>query len=116
LISEEFLIGANGILPEKIVQCENFQAASMYRGMTGSNLVSPISLPLENITCLSVHPARLLPRVRRGRLPLTEYLKDSLLGILVLDGRTLRALKPSDHIFHWDSPVELKFAQQRPFG
>jgi hypothetical protein len=26
-----------------------------------------------------------------GRLPLTEYLKDSLLGILVLDGRTLRA-------------------------
>jgi hypothetical protein len=35
-----------------------------------------------------------------GRLPLTEYLKDSLLGILVLDGRTLRALDPADHILH----------------
>jgi hypothetical protein len=35
-----------------------------------------------------------------GRLPLTEYLKNSLLGILVFDGRTLRALKPADHVFH----------------
>src|SRR5665213_1976309 len=29
-----------------------------------------------------------------GRLPLAEYLEDSLLGILVLDGRTLRAFGP----------------------
>src|SRR5437870_1006311 len=35
-----------------------------------------------------------------GRLPLTEYLKDSHLGILVLDGRTLRAFEPADHVFH----------------
>src|SRR6266566_10090187 len=39
-----------------------------------------------------------------GRLPLTEYLKDSLLGILVLDGRTLRAFKPADHVLHWHPP------------
>jgi hypothetical protein len=35
-----------------------------------------------------------------GCLPLSEYLKDSLLGILVLDGRALRAFKPTDHVFH----------------
>jgi hypothetical protein len=35
-----------------------------------------------------------------GCLPLTEYLKDSLLGILVLDGRTLRAFEPADHVLH----------------
>src|SRR5436309_2038254 len=39
-----------------------------------------------------------------GRLPLTEYLKDSLLGILVLDGRPLRAFEPADHVLHWDPP------------
>src|SRR6266581_3284295 len=35
-----------------------------------------------------------------GRLPLTENLKDSLLGILVLDWRTLRAFAPADHVLH----------------
>src|SRR5712692_11477074 len=40
----------------------------------------------------------------RGRLPLTEYLQDSLLGILVLDGRTLRAFEPADHVLHWHPP------------
>src|SRR6185295_19835437 len=35
-----------------------------------------------------------------GRLPLTEYFEDSLLGVLVLHGRTLRALEPADHILH----------------
>src|SRR5258708_20711992 len=44
-----------------------------------------------------------------GRLPLTEYLKDSLLGILVFDGRTLRTLEPADHVLHWNSPVKLKY-------
>ena len=39
-----------------------------------------------------------------GRLLLTEYLKDSLLGILVLDRRTLRAFKPADHVLHWHPP------------
>src|SRR6266404_1608902 len=39
-----------------------------------------------------------------GRLPLTEYFKDSLLGILVLYGRTLRAFEPADHVFHWHPP------------
>src|SRR2546430_4154968 len=39
-----------------------------------------------------------------GRLPLTEYLKDSLLGILVLDRRTLRAVEPADHVLHWHPP------------
>src|SRR5687768_7686281 len=29
-----------------------------------------------------------------GRLPLTENLEDPLLGVLVLDGRTLRPLEP----------------------
>src|SRR5207244_327625 len=33
-------------------------------------------------------------------LPLSEYLKDSLLGILVLDGRALRTFKPADNVFH----------------
>ena len=35
-----------------------------------------------------------------GRLPLTEHLKDSLLGILVLDGRTLRAFEPAEHVLN----------------
>ncbi len=35
-----------------------------------------------------------------GRLPLTEYLEDSLLGILVFSGRALRAFKPANHVFH----------------
>src|SRR5712691_584403 len=39
-----------------------------------------------------------------GRLPLTEYLKDSLLGILVLQGRTLRALEPADRVLHRHPP------------
>src|SRR2546425_8195695 len=34
------------------------------------------------------------------RLPLTKHLKDSLLSILVLRRRTLRALEPADHVFH----------------
>src|SRR5712671_5851707 len=34
------------------------------------------------------------------RLPLTKYLENPLLGILILYGRTLRALEPADHIFH----------------
>src|SRR6266496_3662011 len=32
----------------------------------------------------------------RWRLPLTEHVKDPLLGILVLHGRTLRAFEPAD--------------------
>src|SRR5712671_5910220 len=34
------------------------------------------------------------------RLPLTKYLENPLLGILILYGRTLRALEPADHISH----------------
>src|SRR6266571_1223961 len=34
------------------------------------------------------------------RLPLTKHLKDSLLGILVLRRRTLRAFEPADHVLH----------------
>src|SRR4051812_10657666 len=36
-----------------------------------------------------------------GRLPLPEHFEDSLLGTLVLQGRTLRALEPADHVLHW---------------
>src|SRR5208282_2758339 len=36
----------------------------------------------------------------RWRLPLTKYLQDSLLRILVLRRRTLRAFIPTDHVFH----------------
>src|SRR6185369_5802484 len=39
-----------------------------------------------------------------GRIPLTEYLKDSLLCILVFHRRTLRAFKPADHILHRHPP------------
>src|ERR1043166_2901165 len=39
-----------------------------------------------------------------GGLPLTEYLKDPLLGILVLHGRTLRAFEPADHVLHRHPP------------
>src|SRR6185369_13622133 len=39
-----------------------------------------------------------------GRLPLTEYFEDSLLGMLVLHGRALRAFEPAYHILHWHSP------------
>src|SRR5438477_11954821 len=35
-----------------------------------------------------------------GRLPLTEHIEDSLLGILVLHGRALRSFEPADHILH----------------
>src|SRR6266852_424436 len=34
------------------------------------------------------------------RLPLTKHIKDSLLGILVLRRRTLRAFEPADHVLH----------------
>jgi hypothetical protein len=34
------------------------------------------------------------------RRPLTKHFKDSLLDILVLHGRTLRALEPADYVFH----------------
>src|SRR6187402_1571611 len=34
------------------------------------------------------------------RLPFTKYLKYSLLGILVLRRRTLRAFEPADHVLH----------------
>jgi hypothetical protein len=34
------------------------------------------------------------------RRPLTKHFKDSLLDILVLYGRTLRALEPADYVFH----------------
>jgi hypothetical protein len=39
-----------------------------------------------------------------GRLPSTEYLKDSLLGVLVFHGRALRAFKPADHVLHRHPP------------
>src|SRR5579859_4986118 len=35
-------------------------------------------------------------------LPLAKDFEDSLLGILVLHGRSLRALEPADHVFHGD--------------
>src|SRR5690349_22047385 len=34
------------------------------------------------------------------RLPLAKHLKDSLLGILILHRRTLRALEPADDVLH----------------
>src|SRR5712691_12304331 len=34
------------------------------------------------------------------RLPLTKHLEDSLLGILILYRRTLRAFEPADYVFH----------------
>ena len=35
------------------------------------------------------------------RLPLAEDLKNSLLGVLVLDGRTLWPFESTDHVLHW---------------
>src|SRR5436190_20548092 len=40
-----------------------------------------------------------------GRLPLTEHIKYSLLGILVLRGRTLRAFEPADHVLYRHPPL-----------
>src|SRR5437762_7227430 len=40
-----------------------------------------------------------------GRLPLSENFQYSLLGILVFHGRTLRTFEPTDHVFHWYSPL-----------
>src|ERR1017187_1716010 len=34
------------------------------------------------------------------RLPLAKHLEDSLLGILILYRRTLRAFEPADYVFH----------------
>jgi hypothetical protein len=34
------------------------------------------------------------------RLPLAKHLEDSLLGILILYGRTLRAFEPTDYVLH----------------
>jgi hypothetical protein len=34
------------------------------------------------------------------RLPLAKHLEDSLLGILIFYGRTLRALEPADYVLH----------------
>src|SRR5229473_6722231 len=39
------------------------------------------------------------------RLPLTKHMKDSLLGILVLRSRTLRAFEPADHVLHRHPPL-----------
>ena len=48
------------------------------------------------------------PEIRR-RLPLTEYLEDSLLGILIFNGRTLRAFKLANHVLHRaSSSIELR--------
>jgi len=38
------------------------------------------------------------------RLPLTEHVKDLLLGILVLHGRTLRSLESADQVLHYHPP------------
>ena len=43
-----------------------------------------------------------------GRLPLSEYFKDSLLGILVLFRRTLRAFEPTDHVLQEHLPLPSK--------
>ena len=40
-----------------------------------------------------------------GRLPLSENFQDALLGILVLHRRSLRALGPTDHVFHRHPPL-----------
>jgi len=55
-----------------------------------------------------------------GRLPLTEHLKNSLLGIFVLHGRTLRAFEPADHfivlllIVLVDSTTAITFRRSGP--
>src|ERR1700691_897942 len=38
------------------------------------------------------------------RLPLAKHLEDSLLGVLILDRRTLRAFEPADYVFR-SSPL-----------
>src|SRR5439155_17298357 len=42
-----------------------------------------------------------------GGLPWTKDFKDSLLGILVFERRTLGAFKPTEHIFHRFPPVSV---------
>src|SRR3989442_15348805 len=51
------------------------------------------------------------------RLPLTKHIKDSLLGILVLHRRTLRAFEPADHVLHLASSfIALKSSGRLLFG
>ena len=47
------------------------------------------------------------------RFPVTKYFEDSLLGILVLHGRTLRAFEPADHVFHVNSLQPLRSIPRR---
>src|SRR5438045_823313 len=50
------------------------------------------------------------------RLPLTEHLKYSLLGILIFRRRALRALEPADHVLHRYSPLSgCKFSERLLF-
>ena len=51
------------------------------------------------------------------RLPLAEDFEDSLLGILVLHRRTLRAFEKADHVFHRTSSSIVEHLGKRPlFG
>jgi hypothetical protein len=43
-----------------------------------------------------------------GRLPFSEHIKYSLLGILVLYRRTLRAFEPTDHVLQEHPPLPSK--------
>src|SRR5205809_3603986 len=42
-----------------------------------------------------------------GRLPLSENLQYSLLGILVFRRRSLRTFEPANHVFHWYFPLSI---------
>jgi hypothetical protein len=70
--------------------------------MNGQRIVAlgqHISTPIAN----SYHEQLDLEIV--GRLPLSENLQYPLLGILVLDSRSLRPFEPADHVLHLNSPL-----------
>ena len=46
-----------------------------------------------------------------GRLPLSENLQDPLLGVLVLDRRSLRTFVPAEHVLHWVLQSGLKSSE-----
>src|SRR3989442_4317978 len=50
------------------------------------------------------------------RLPLAKHIKDSLLSILVLRRRTLRAFEPADHVFHLISFIAIGLTDQNRLG
>src|ERR1700692_1919072 len=50
------------------------------------------------------------------RLPLAKHLEDSLLRVLILHRRTLRAFEPADYVFHFLLLFASALTDQSPFS